>query len=384
MLFRSAAALCLLAVLLSCPVRASEPPALSAVSAILTDGETGRVLVEQNADEHRPIASITKLMTALVTVESCPDLSTRVVIRPEWTGAEGSSMYLRAGEELTVETLLYGLLLPSGNDAAVALAGVCAGDPERFVDWMNRRAESLGMKNTHFANPNGLNDEAHYSTARDMALLARECLKHPELMEIMGTRTITLEGHSFANHNKLLWRYEGCIGMKTGYTQLAGRTLVSAARREGQTLLCVTLHDPDDWTDHAALLDYGFSGWKRQVLCLAGKRFRTLPVEGSLVRQVTVETAHDVFYPLAEGETVRAEVRLPDDVRAPVTEGTVAGSLTFFVGEEEIGSTYLLYSASVRADGGGEGSALERAVDFLRGAGGFLSAFYPVRGNGDV
>lgn len=342
-------------------------PGISAASAILVDGDTGRVLYEKQPHEKRLIASITKLMTALVAVESDPDLSREVEIQREWTLAEGSSMYLREGETLTMETLLYGLLLSSGNDAALAVAGACAGEVETFVDWMNQRAESLGMEDTHFANPNGLNHEEHYSTAYDMALLARECLNHPELVEIMSTRSVTKQGHSFANHNKLLWQYEGCIGMKTGYTQMAGRTLVSAAERAGQRLICVTLSDPDDWKDHAALLDYGFQTYPRHVLALAGKRFRTLPVTGSLVRQVAVETSHDLFYPLTGEETVRAVIDLPERVEAPVEAGTIAGSLSFWVGEEELGSVYLVYSDSVRADRTEPWSPLGRALDFLRG-----------------
>lgn len=377
---RRAAMLCVLTALLASPALAKETPVPSAASAILVDGDTGRVLFEKDPHEKRSIASITKLMTALVVVEAVPDLSQRVTIRAEWTGAEGSSMYLRAGETLTVETLLYGLLLASGNDAAVALAGLCAGDVERFVDWMNLRAETLGMENTRFANPNGLDDEDHYSTAYDMALLARECLSHPRLREIMGTRSVTVEGRSFTNHNKLLWRYEGCVGMKTGYTHRAGRTLVSAAEREGQTLICVTLSDSKDWEDHAALLDYGFETYPRHILARAGKRFRTLPVCGSLVRRVAVETSHDVFYPLTGEERVRAVLELPGTAEAPIEAGTVAGSLSFWVGEEEVGRTYLLYSASVRADGPPEGSVPERALEYLRSGGkNFLSAFYPIR-----
>ena len=155
---RFAAVLLTLAVLLCSSVRAAGP-GISAASAILIDGESGRVLYAQNAEEERPIASITKLMTALVAVESHPDLSEVVTIRPEWTGVEGSSMYLKAGEALTLEALLYGLMLASGNDAAVAIAGFCAGDVDTFVAWMNAKAAELGMEHTHFENPNGLNDE---------------------------------------------------------------------------------------------------------------------------------------------------------------------------------------------------------------------------------
>ena len=363
---RCLAMFCIL-VLIFPSVAASEPPVPKAISAILVDGDTGRVLFEKKPHEKRLIASITKLMTALVVIEAFPDLTQKVTVKKEWTGVEGSSMYLSAGESLMVETLLYGLLLQSGNDAAVALAGACAGDTERFVEWMNLRAESLGMYDTHFSNPNGLNDEEHYSTAYDMSLLALECLKHPRLMEIMSTRSVTLEGRSFTNHNKLLWRYEGCIGMKTGYTQKAGRTLVSAAERNGQKLICVTLHDPDDWEDHTALLDYGFNYYPKHVLATAGKKFRTLPVEGSLVRSVAVKTSHDVFYPLALEEQVRAIIDLPDRVEAPVEAGTVAGNLSFWIGEKEIGRTYLLYATSVRDDGAERGSVLERALNLLRG-----------------
>jgi len=346
---------------------AAAAPALSAASAILVDGDTGRVLFESNAHDKRLIASITKLMTALVAVESTPNLSQTVEIEREWTLAEGSSMYLRQGEILTLETLLYGLLLSSGNDAALAVAGACAGEVETFVEWMNSRADSLGMENTHFANPNGLNHEEHYSTAYDMALLAQECLKYPVLREILSTKSATREGHSFTNHNKLLWRYDGCIGMKTGYTEKAGRTLVSAAQRNGQTLICVTLSDPNDWEDHAALLDYGFETYPRQVLALQGKHFRSVKVTGSLISSVGVETSHDVYYPTGTEETVHAVIQLPDEVEAPVKAGTVAGSISFRIGEEEVGRTYLLYSQSVRRDLAKPWLPFGRAIAFLRG-----------------
>ena len=208
--------------LLVLPVYGAQPT-LSASCAILMDQESGRVLYEKNAGERRSIASITKLMTALVAVELHPDLSSTVRVEKEWTGAEGSSMYLKPGEELTLEALLYGLLLSSGNDAALAIAGYCAGDVDAFVAEMNKKAAQLGMNDTHFANPNGLDDPQHYSTAYDMALLARAVLEQEELRIIASTRSISIAGRSLTNHNKLLWRYEGCTGLKTGYTDEAGR-----------------------------------------------------------------------------------------------------------------------------------------------------------------
>ena len=243
----------------------------SAGSAILMEAESGRVLYEQDAGRPRLIASVTKLMTALVALESGHPLEEKVTVREEDTRTEGSSLYLRSGEELRLETLLYGLLLQSGNDAALAVARHCGGTVENFVAEMNRRAARLGMTNSSFANPSGLNAEGHCSTARDLALLARACLKNETLAAIASTRSVTLEGRSFVNHNKLLWRYEGCVGLKTGYTEKAGRTLVSAAERDGMTLIAVTLDDPDDWRDHAALFDWGFSNWKIETAVRAGE-----------------------------------------------------------------------------------------------------------------
>ncbi|MGN8874389.1 D-alanyl-D-alanine carboxypeptidase family protein [Pseudoflavonifractor sp. HCP28S3_F10] len=331
-------------------------PAISAQSAILVDADSGRVLYAHNAGEERPIASTTKLMTALVAVESTPELDAVFTIRREWTGIEGSSMYLKAGEQLTLRELLCGLMLSSGNDAAVAIAGGCAGDVETFVGWMNRRAADLGMEHTHFSNPNGLQDEDNYSTARDMAALARAVLEHEELVEIMSTKSITVAGRTLVNHNKLLWRYEGCIGMKTGYTEKAGRTLVSCAQRDGQRLIAVTLFDRDDWNDHAALLDYGFETYPSTLLARAGKEFRMLPLEGSLNRFIPVEVYSDVRYPLTAQERVKVEVILPERAEAPVERGAIAGQLRFSVDGETVGETYLVYSRSAaddRARGGG-------------------------------
>ncbi|MDY4430970.1 D-alanyl-D-alanine carboxypeptidase family protein [Evtepia sp.] len=331
--------------------QAAEAPAVSAASAVLMDGETGRILYANNENEPRAIASITKLMTALVAAEWAQgDLSRTVTIRQKWTGIEGTSLYLRAGEKLTLETLLYGLLLHSGNDAAVALAASCAGDVETFVGWMNQRAQDLGMTNTHFSDPNGLGDENHYSTALDMARLGAACLQNPTVAKITATRSITLEGRSFTNHNKLLWLYPGCTGMKTGYTRQAGRTLVSSAEKEGQTLICVTLNDRNDWTDHQALLDYGFETFPRQVLAEEGETFRQVPVEGSLLRQVPAVAWGEVAWPLREGETVRTEIDLPVSVQAPVTQGEIAGTVTFYVGDRKVGETYLVWGKSAGLD----------------------------------
>ena len=332
--------------LLSSVCLASGEPTISAASAILVDAQSGRILFEKDAYTRRSIASTTKLMTALVAVESTPDLSRTVTITAEhW--AEGTSMYLKPGEEVSLEDLLYGLLLQSGNDAALAIAAGCAGDVGTFVDWMNQWAQDLGMENTHFANPNGLDEDGHYSTAYDMSLLARAVLRNETLREIVSTKSATKAGRTLSNHNKLLWQYEGCIGMKTGYTTDAGRTLVSAAEREEQTLICVTLKDPNDWADHTALFNYGFNTWTTRALAVESKVFRVLPVEGSLLPQVQVVVASDVCYPLSAEEQISVTVTLPDLVSAPVKKGESAGKLTFFLQEHIVGETELLYAADI-------------------------------------
>ena len=244
----------MLAAVLFFPVEAS---AVSAKSAIVLDGTTGRVLYEKQADQQMLIASTTKIMTALIVCEQCNVLD-RVRIPKVAVGIEGSSMYLREGEVLTVQELLYGLMLHSGNDAAVALAVYCGGTVEGFAQLMNDKARLLGMENTHFVNPNGLDAPGHYSTARDMATLAAFAMDNPIFAQTVATKTVTAAGRALRNHNKLLWQVQGADGVKTGYTKAAGRILVSSATRQGRWLIAVTMSDPNDWQDHKLLLDQGF------------------------------------------------------------------------------------------------------------------------------
>ena len=244
------AALCLYSIF-PCRILAVET---SAASAILMDADSGRVLYERNADRKMLIASTTKILTALVAIEE-GDLHDTVKVSREAAYTEGSAMYLTEGETLTLETLLYGVLLCSGNDAAVAVAQHVGGSVKGFVSLMNEKARELGMEHSSFANPNGLDDEQHYSTARDMAKLARAALENETLMRIASTRSVTIGGRTMTNHNKLLHYVDGCLGLKTGYTKAAGRTLVSCAEKNGQRLIAVTLQDGNDWADHQALYE---------------------------------------------------------------------------------------------------------------------------------
>ena len=343
----SALAAAALALSLSAPAGAVRT---SASCAILMDADSGRILYAQNIHETRLIASITKLMTALVAVERSPDLERVVTIQPEWLGSEGSSIYLKAGEQITLKGLLYGLLLQSGNDAAMAIACCVAGDEASFVELMNRKARQLGMDHSSFANASGLNHEDHYSTAYDMALLARACLANETVAGICATRSITIGSRTFANHNRLLYQYEGCVGMKTGYTQRAGRTLVSAARRDGQTLICVTLNDGNDWADHTALLVYGFSAFPREIVCRKGQPFGAVALSGSLLPRMDAVAAEEVGFPLTDGEELELEVELADVVQAPVAAGTVVGTACWKLDGQRVASVELVCAGGAGLD----------------------------------
>lgn len=330
---------------------AGAAPGTGASCAILMDADSRRILYEQNIHQPRQIASITKLMTALVAVEAEPDLGRVVRVQSEWLeGCEGSSIYLRAGEEITLEGLLYGLLLQSGNDAAAAIAWAVAGSQEAFVERMNRRAWELGMDHTSFANPSGLNHEDNYSTAYDMALLACACLANETVADICATPSATVGSRTFANHNRLLYQYEGCVGMKTGYTQKAGRTLVSAARREGQTLVCVTLNDPDDWADHTALLDYGFANYPSRVQCEQGQVLGRRAVSGSLLPSVEAAAGEQVRYPLAQGEELEYRIEWAGALEAPVAPGAVVGTAWWTLDGQEVACTELVCLQGAASD----------------------------------
>lgn len=259
---RAAAVVCAAAIFLASVPWANastlQPPQLQARGAALLDAQTGEVLYEKNGAQRALIASTTKIMTGLLVCEA-GELDRRERVPALAAGLEGSSMNLQSGETLTRRELLYGMLLHSGNDAALTLAIAVSGSQAAFVRQMNRRAAALGLTDTHFSNPHGLDSGENYSTALDLARLAQEALKNPEFRTIVATKRICCAGRTLVNHNKLLWRCDGCIGVKTGYTRHAGRILVSAAQRGGKTLIAVTLADPDDWNDHIALFDYGFA-----------------------------------------------------------------------------------------------------------------------------
>lgn len=339
------AAAVIIAAALLFPVPAS---AISARRGIVLDGATGRVLWERDPDGRSLIASTTKIMTALVVCRRCNVLD-RVRIPKEAVGIEGSSLYLKEGEVLTVQELLYGLMLHSGNDAATALAIYCGGTVEGFAELMNDKARELGMDGSHFSNPHGLDAPDHYSTARDLAILARYAMEDPIFRQTVGTKQVRIGERYLTNHNKLLWRVPGANGVKTGYTKAAGRLLVSGAERSGRQLICVTVDAPDDWNDHAALLEEGFSRFTVKTLVTRDQKVGIQPVEGGTAGEVTVYAGEDFSYPLAEGETVT--LVLPGAfVYAPIPENADAGFAHILIDGQPVGKVALYYGETVERE----------------------------------
>lgn len=244
-------------------VSAGAPPSVAAESAVLID-ESGQILYEKNANAKSYPASTTKIMTALVALEKLDELGlgmdSEVIIPEEAVGIEGSSIYLKKGERISIEELLYGLMLQSGNDSATALAMCVGGSLSSFVSMMNEKAETLGCSGTHFTNPSGLYEENHYTTAADLARIAGEAMKRDDFRKIVSTKDWqNADGsRSFHNKNKTVFQYDGATGIKIGFTKASGRTLVASAKRDDKEIIAVVLRDGNWFNDAYALMDYGF------------------------------------------------------------------------------------------------------------------------------
>ena len=346
-LLRKTAAAFAAAVFLITGIQAA--PSVSAQSAFLLDADSGRVLYEKNADEPRLIASTTKIMTGLLVCENM-DPEQEVTVPDGAAGVEGSSLYLKKGERVTVRELLYGLMLQSGNDAAAALAILLDGSEAAFAERMNRRAAELGLREMHFRNPNGLDADGHCASARCLGLLAAEAMKNPLFRQVVSTKTITVGSRSFTNHNKLLWQYPDAAGVKTGYTKAAGRTLVSCAERDGRRLIAVTLCDPDDWRDHAALLDYGFAAYKMTQIVQEGQALCRIPVAGGKEDRVSICAGGAFAYPLLADEDPELRLKLPQFLFAPVLYGP-AGTAEVWLHGQKIGEVPVYFKNPVPKDG---------------------------------
>lgn len=323
------------------------PPSVSARAFILMDANSGRTICAGAESERLPMASTTKIMSALITLEQ-KNLDEYFTVDPDAIKIEGSSMGLLEGDQVSLRMLAYGMLLPSGNDAANAAAVQIAGSQEKFADMMNAKAKKLGMKDTHFVTPSGLHNEEHYTTAYDMAVLAKAALENKAFAEIcrMPKAQVKFGNPPFerwlSNHNRLLSSYDGCIGMKTGFTKAAGRCLVSAAERNGMKLICVTLNDPRDWTDHVALLDFGFAAAEEVTLKPELEDVR-LNVVGAKKKQIQVSAAPELTatVPVA-ADGAEQQVLMDRFVYAPVKKGDVVGTVNFTVNGSVVASTPLL------------------------------------------
>ncbi|MDF2964571.1 MAG: D-alanyl-D-alanine carboxypeptidase [Paenibacillus sp.] len=325
-------------------VQAAPSVSTHAEAAALIDVRSGRVLYSRQGDKSMRIASLTKIMTAIVAIEH-GKLSSTAKVSKNAFGKEGSSIYLKLNEEMSLQHLLYGMMLRSGNDAATAIAEHVGGTMDGFVHLMNEKARMIGMEQSNFKNPHGLDEQGHHSTANDMAKLTAYALRNPVFQEIVKTKVKKAPNpneawdYTWMNKNKMLNLYDGADGVKTGYTKLAKRCLVSSATRNGQQLAVVTLNDSDDWADHARLLDYGFKYYPLQTYIHKGD-----PIEGS-----EYVAGRDFSYPVLDEEKagITSKLELNGQESASFRLGE-AGKLNYLLNGKEIGSIPIYPKGSPR------------------------------------
>lgn len=318
-------------------------PSVSAQSYVLYCADNGKIICSKDENKQMKPASTTKLMTSLIALEEAASGNKKVKFTDEMI-AEGSSMYLKVGEVVTLKDLASGMMMASGNDAANATAISISGSTEKFAEKMNERAQQIGMKNTHFVTPSGLDDEEHYSTAYDLAVLMSYALENENFAQLTSQKSATVnfiepssKKTTYSNHNKLLSLYEYCIGGKTGYTMAAGRCLVSAAKKDGLTLICVTLNDKNDWNDHISLYDYGFS----QYSCYSSadtEFFADIPCVGGESDTVTVtgEKNASIVIPSEDKDRVSRKVYIDSFVYAPIKKNEAVGRIEYLIDDKVI------------------------------------------------
>ncbi|MEN6414692.1 MAG: D-alanyl-D-alanine carboxypeptidase family protein [Veillonellales bacterium] len=336
----------LLALLFLIPSAESAPPAVSADAAIVMDAKTGQVLYDKQSHNRGAPASTTKILTAIIAIES-DHLDDEVKVSVKAAGTPGSSMHLYAGQIISMRELLAGLMLRSGNDAAVAIAEHLAGSVEAFAELMNHKARLLGAFDSHFRNPNGLSAAGHYTTAFDLAWITRYALLNPVFAEIVSTKETEIEwldrsGHehdrNLRNTNKLLWMFEDADGVKTGTTGEAGPCLVSSATRGNQKLIAVVLHDHSRWFDSMKLLKYGFDSFDLYQYAEEGDILSAIPVEQGLRDCIDAAVAGPAALAVsaAEYDAVTVELDLPEQIRAPVYKGQKIGEIVFYIRDKAV------------------------------------------------
>lgn len=327
---------------------------VTADTAVVIDYETGEVLFGKNMHEQRPPASTTKIMTSILGIE-LGNLKDKVIASPRAASQEGSSIWLKAGETLTMEEMLYGIMLSSGNDASVAVAEHIAGSVEKFAEQMNRKAREIGAINSNFTNPNGLPDERHLTTAYDLAMIMRYGFQYPIFRQLNSTKqkNISWPGNEWErglrNHNKLLWMYADADGGKTGYTRAAGRCLVSTAQRNGRRVIAVVLHADALWQDSIALLDYGLDAFSNVILVKAGEVAHTVEIPRSQEKELKLVPARSFVMTVPRGQEVKVEtgVELRPNLQLPILPSQKVGVMTLAVGGKRIGQVDLIAKEGV-------------------------------------
>lgn len=323
--------ICFLVAFLWLPIKA-DALSVSAKSAVVINGDNGEIIYSKNADQKMPMASTTKIMTGLLLCEY-GNFERQITVTAEMLRVEGSSMGLLAGDKVTLHDLLYGLMLASGNDAANVIAFTVGGTLDGFVKMMNEKAKELGLKNTSFETPSGLDGENHYTTAYELAILTRYAMQNEDFAKAVSCESATLNygnppyRRTLTNHNKLLKMYDNAVGVKTGFTKKSGRCLVSAAKSNGKYVIAVTLNAPSDWSDHKVMLDYGLSSIK-QTHCSPPAESYNIPVVNGEKESLTVKATNYVVNSL-DAENITCEVFLPQFLYAPVGAGDTVGSVVY-------------------------------------------------------
>lgn len=319
----------------------------SAKSAYLMETTTGRILYEKNSEQKLPMASTTKIVTAITVLDNCENLDEVVNIKSNSVGIEGTSIYLREGEQLTVRELLYGLMLRSGNDASVALANHIGGSVENFCSMMNKLATDLGLENSNFVNPHGLDTEGHYTTAHDLAVITAYALQNEEFAKIVSTKNIVIgqgeSRRSLANKNRLLGNLDGCIGVKTGFTNDAGRCLVSACDRDGLKLVCVVFNCGPMFEESSEMFELVYKNYKMLEIIPSYNTYDNINVENGTKNFVTTYSRAGFIIPVNKNEeaNINVIIDIKPSIEAPVEKDTEVGKVEVYLGK------HLLFSEKI-------------------------------------
>lgn len=338
-----------------------------ATSVVLIDGDNMEILHGENENVLLPMASTTKIMTAIIALENT-DITREILVKPEYTYVEGSSMYLEAEEVLTIEELLYGLMLMSGNDSAIAIAHETTGDYNEFIELMNQKAQNLGLNNTSFSNPNGLDADEHYTTAYELAILTAYALKNEQFCEIVSSKYYKSETRTMKNHNKLLWEDDSYIGVKTGYTSNAGRCLVSAISSGDKKLVSVTLDCSDDWNIHEKLYNEYLLKYNKYNFYTKDEFYDIIKVMSGNVGETTVHVLENVNLLLTneQKQRVQTQVLAPKIVYAPIKSGDVYGEVLFILDDIEIYRTNLIYNENISLEQSDDMNFFDKFIDFIK------------------